>query len=230
MSRPVVWDFYCCDGGAGEGYRRAGFDVVGFDIVEHRYPPGLFVQADAIEVLTILARDGWVPFLGRPDIVHTSPPCHDWSDLSTLSGEDGTGELLHRTLELLAHLDVPWVVENVEGAPMPGALLLCGSEFGLGAHCADGRWRQLRRHRLFLSSVFLWGAGGCMHRGQPIGVYGTGGGGQMTRGYKGNLIESREAIGLPWANRADVSQAIPPAFTEHIGEQLLAALREDTAA
>jgi DNA (cytosine-5)-methyltransferase 1 len=224
--RPVLWDFYCCDGGAGEGYRLAGFCVRGFDIDRHDYPPGLFVHADALEVLGLLVRWGSVPFLGRPAAVHASPPCHDHSDLAALSGQDGTGDLLGQTRDLLEATGLPYVIENVEGAPMFGALILCGSEFDLWADCSDGVRRQLRRHRLFESNVWLMGAGGCHHKGQPVGVYGTGGGGHMTRGYKGNLTESRQAMGMPWASRADVSQAIPPRFTEHIGGQLLAALDE----
>jgi DNA (cytosine-5)-methyltransferase 1 len=230
VTAPVLWDFYCCDGGAGEGYRRAGFRVVGFDKDLHGYPPGLFVHGDAIAILEILVRWGRVPFLGRPDLLHGSPPCHDHSDLSSLSGLDGTGDLLARTRQLFTATGLPYVIENVEGAPMVDPLTLCGSEFDLWADCADGRRRQLRRHRLFESNVWLMGAGGCHHKGQPVGVYGTGGGGPMTRGYKGNLTESRQAMGMPWASRADVSQAIPPRFTEHIGGQLLAAITEERAA
>lgn len=217
-------DLFCGAGGCSAGYAAAGFEVVGVDVEPHPDYPYEFLLADALDVLVDVA------LLDTFDVVHASPPCHDWSDLAARSGTDGTGALLGQTRDLLRRWGGPYVIENVEGAPMPGALRLCGSEFDLWADCTDGRRRQLRRHRLFESSVFLMGAGGCSHRGQPVGVYGTGGGGMMTRGYKGNLAESRQATGAHWMNRSDVSQCVPPAYTQHIGEQLLAALQEESAA
>lgn len=222
MDRPLLIDLYSGDGGAGEGYRRAGFQVIGVDIEHHPYPAGEFHRADAIAVLAALAATGEV-FGHRPAVVHASPPCHDHSDLSSRTGQDGTGELLVRTRELLAAWGGPYVIENVEGAPLEAPLQLCGSEFGLAARCRDGRTRQLRRHRLFESNVWLMGAGGCGHRGQPVGVYGNTGG-TSVRGYKGTREECAEAMGIHWMRHEDVAQAIPPAYTEFIGEQLLAAL------
>jgi DNA (cytosine-5)-methyltransferase 1 len=216
-------DLFCGAGGCSVGYAAAGFEVTGVDNEPHPDYPFTFLEADALEVLD--DRD----FLDTFDVVHASPPCHDWSDLAARSGEDGSGRLLFATRAALRAWGGLYVIENVEGAPMPGALRLCGSEFDLWADCADGRRRQLRRHRLFESNVFLMGAGGCHHRGQPIGVYGTGGGGQMTRGYKGNLTESRQATGAHWMNRSDVSQCVPPRFTQHIGDQLAAVIREAAA-
>ena len=217
---PRMLDLFCGGFGAGEGYRRAGFDVTGVDIVERPRPNGVtFIKDDALDYL---AEHGH-----RFDAIHASPPCHDHSALASLSGKDGTAGLLLDTLAVLAKLPQPWVVENVAGAAsfMPGALVLCGTEFGLGTVDRHGRYRHLRRHRLFLSNVLLMGAGGCHCAGRPIvGVYGHGGGGQMTRGYKGTVAESRIAMGMPWADRAGVSLAIPPAYARHIGEQLLAAL------
>lgn len=219
-------DLFCGSFGAGEGYRRAGFDVTGVDLVERPRPEGVtFVKADA---LAYLADHG-----DEYDAVHASPPCHDWTALASLSGLNGTGSLLPDTLAALDRLGRPYVVENVAGAveAMPGALVLCGSEFGLGAVDRHGVYRVLKRHRLFLSNVLLMGAGGCHCSGRPIvGVYGHGGGGQMTRGYKGTLPESREAMGMPWADRAGVSLAIPPAYTEFIGQQLVEHLDREAAA
>lgn len=228
MSRPLLLDLFCGDGGAGEGYRRAGFDVIGVDLEEHGYPCGEFWQDNAVRVLAELYLDGQVHGR-RPDVVHASPPCQAYSDLHHLSDTEHP-DLVGIVRRLLDLWGGPYVIENVEGAPLVGPLRLCGSEFDLWADCSDGRRRQLRRHRLFESSVFLLGAGGCHHSGQPVGVYGTGGGGMMTRGYKGNLPESRQAMGTPWMSRDDVSQAIPPRYTEHIGGQLLAAIEQESAA
>jgi DNA (cytosine-5)-methyltransferase 1 len=213
MTRPRLLDLFCGAGGAGEGYRRAGFDVVGVDIEAHDYPPGEFVLGDALDFLVAHGREF--------DAIHASPPCQTYSDLRHLSGP-GHSDLVIPVRELLAAWGGVYVIENVEGAPLWSPLTLCGTEFGLHADCRDGRRRQLRRHRLFESNVFLMGAGGCRHRGQPLGVYGDGGGGQQTRGYKGYADETRAAMGIDWMNRGDLSQAIPPVFAEFIGRQLMA--------
>ena len=217
VSRPRLLDLFAGAQGAGVGYARAGFEVHAVDVVAHARRPEVasFVVADALEVLAD------VGFCRSFDVVHASPPCHDHSALAAETGLDGTGHILGDTLKALRSIGVPWVVENVEGSPLGGELMLCGSMFGLGATCRDGVWRQLRRHRLFASSEWLMGPGRCSHRVGPVGVYGTGGGGQMTRGYKGTLAESRAAMGCPWMTRVEVSQAIPPAYTAWVGEQLL---------
>ena len=209
-------DLFCGGFGAGEGYRQAGFTVTGVDLVERPRPAGVtFVQGDALEYLEAHSQEF--------DVVHASPPCHDHSSLSSLSGVDGSGGLLAETLTAVKRVGLPYIVENVSGAhkSMPGALVLCGTEFGLGA-VGHGAYRHLRRHRLFLSNVPLMGAGGCHCAGLKIGgVYGHGGGGEYGRGYKLNTEGSRQAMQMPWADRAGVSLAIPPAYTKFIGEQVL---------
>lgn len=202
-------DLFCGAGGAAVGYHRAGFDVVGVDINPQPRYPFTFVQADAVTYP-----------LDRFDAVHASPPCQDHSSLAHLAGSHDTGWMLRATVERLAAWGGPWVVENVVGADLPGALRLCGSEFGL----RSGR-RLLRRHRLFASNVFLMGAGGCHCRGHLIGgVYGQGSGIRNKRGFQLTLAPAREAMGIDWMTRRELSQAIPPAMTQHIGEQLARAL------
>ena len=217
--RPRLLDLFCGAGGCSVGYHRAGFDVVGVDIDPHPDYPFEFVQADALAVLR-----GDVLDLGAFDVIHASPPCKSENPLRVMS-ERKHPNLLGPTLDALRDRGGIWVVENVEATEqMPGALMLCGASFGLGATCRDGVYRPLRRHRLFESSVWLMGPG-CMCDGrQPIGVYGTGGGGQMTRGYKAHPEEAREAMGIDWMTREDICQAIPPAYTQLVGEQLLTAL------
>lgn len=214
MRRPRLLDLFAGEGGAAAGYVRRGFEVHGYDSnpkLRDRYlasGAASFTEADA----TTVPLDGF-------DLVHASPPCKDHTDLAAQSGGDGTGWMLPHTVARLRASGLPYVIENVEGAEayMDGAVMLCGSMFGLGA---DGR--ILRRHRLFLTSfAVLTPPDDCSGR-PTVGVYGTGGGGQMTRGYKATLEQARVAMQMPWASRQGVSQAIPPAYTEFLGEQLLA--------
>lgn len=209
MTRPRLLDLFCCEGGAAAGYTAAGFEVVGVDIDPQPRYPYEFHQGDAMT----WPLDGF-------DAVHASPPCQDHSSTKSFAGpRHGTGWMLDATIERLAASGLPWIVENVEAADMPGALTLCGTEFGLGA---EGR--VLRRHRKFVSSVFLMGAGGCHCSGRAIGgVYGHGPH-RGARGYGYAADAAREAMRMPWASRDGVTQAIPPAYTQFLGEQLMAHL------
>lgn len=238
MSRPLLLDLFCGAGGAAMGYHLAGFDVVGVDISPQPRYPFEFVRADALSILRgMLDYPNFNGEMWRPGYfaaIHASPPCRDHSALAHVQGEAGTGWLLAATRDLLVQLGRPYVIENVEGADQPGALTLCGTEFGLNAVDQDGDLRWLKRHRQFESNVFLVGAGGCNCNGRRIGgVYGGGGGAprtQVTRGgrrrggYQMGAAQARAILGVPWMNRDEAAQAIPPAYTQFIGEQLLAHL------
>jgi DNA (cytosine-5)-methyltransferase 1 len=216
--RPRLLELFSGEQGAAEGYRRAGFDVTCVDNQDHPAAPGPTIVADAF---TYLAAH-WHEY----DAITGGPECRDHTDLAYRVGKRGTGWQLAAMLEAVRELPIPWVIENVESADMPCDLLLCGTEFDLSVVTKDGKRRWLRRHRKFAASFPLLGAGGCQHKGKPVvGVYGTGGGGQMTRGYKATREEACAVMGMPWAARAGVSQAIPPVYTEHIGKQLMAHLR-----
>lgn len=195
-------DLCCGCGGAGVGYHRAGFNVVGVDIEPQPNYPYEFHQAD---VLTY-------PLEGF-DAYHASVPCHAYTSLRHRTGRQYP-DLIALVRARLQATGRPYVIENVPGAPLHNPVTLCGSMFGLGVN-----GRQLRRHRLFEGSFPVM-AHPCQHHGQPVGVYGTGGGGQMTRGYKGTPDEYRQAMGIDWATRAEIAQAIPPAYTQHIGSYL----------
>jgi DNA (cytosine-5)-methyltransferase 1 len=200
------------------GYHLAGFEVTGVDLLPQPRYPFTFVQGDAIEYVRAHGHEF--------DAIHASPPCHDHSSLASRVGADGTGWLLQATREALIESNLPYVIENVEGAPLLGAVWLCGTEFGLSAVCRDGKRRWLKRHRGFESNMLLMGAGGCHCFSRPTGgVYGNGGGGQQTRGYKFHIGDGRVAMGIDWMVQAELSQAIPPAMTRFIGEQLLSQIR-----
>lgn len=213
------------------GYHLAGFEVIGVDINPQPRYPFEFHQADALAVLR-----SEVPAVDPSefDAIHASPPCRDHSALANVQGPAGTGWLLAATRELLVPTKPPYVIENVEGADQPGSLTLCGTEFGLAAVDQDGELRWLKRHRQFESNRFLFGAGGCNCYGRRIGgVYGRGGGAprtQVTRGgrrrggYQMGADQARAILGVPWMNRDEAAQAIPPTYSRFIGEQLLAHL------
>lgn len=213
--RPKMLDLYCKAGGASYGYYRAGFDVVGVDIEPQPHYPFTFIQADARDVLEDLA------FLRSFDARHASPPCQDFSVTRHLrSTPHGTADLLGYTMDRLAAAGGPSIVENVPGAEqvMGFHLRLCGSSFGLG----------VRRHRLFALSWFML-APPCVHDGRPVvDVTGHGRGVSHARRaagrrhYKFSQAERREAMGIDWMNRDELAQAIPPAYTQFIGESLLA--------
>lgn len=205
-------------GGAAMGYYRAGFDVIGVDVKPQPRYPFTFVQGDALSYLSDHGRS----FVA----VHASPPCKDHTAMVSRTGGDGSGWLLPAVRDLLINVGSPYVIENVEGAPMVGPFKLCGSEFQLTAQDIDGELLQLQRHRLFESNIPLAGVGGCQHAPgvQVAGVYGgtsrkghrsTGG------GYRPTVAVRRELMGIDWMTRDELNEAIPPAYTEHIGRQLI---------
>jgi DNA (cytosine-5)-methyltransferase 1 len=228
VTRPRILDLFGCAGIGADGYAAAGFDVtsVDLDAAALRHNPHDTLEADALDVLADEA------FLSLFDAVHASPPCQTYSITRHTHAVEHP-DLLGPVLEALRAQPLPWIVENVPGAPMPGALVLCGSEFGLGAYDpATDRRVTLRRHRLFLASFDLWGAGGCTcaadrAAGRIAGIYGGGskdlGHARTVRhgGYTPAADVAREMLGVtrPVPYRY-LTQAIPAAYTLHLGEQL----------
>ncbi len=228
-NRPRLLDLFCGAGGAAMGYHRAGFDVVGVDIKPQPHYPFAFVQKDALVYL----HDPWA-WADEFDAIHASPPCQAYSVLRRANPDAEYPNLIEPTRELLEATELPYVIENVPGAPTRHLIVLCGSMFGLGAN-----GRQLRRHRNFELS-FPMMSPPCQHQGEAIGVYGGGPTGRYTfengakkdyynrrGGYQGTIAEKREAMGIDWMNAAEINQAIPPAYTEFIGRQLLSHVRND---
>jgi DNA (cytosine-5)-methyltransferase 1 len=217
MDKPRLLDLFCGAGGAARGYQMAGFYVVGVDHKpQPRYAGDEFVQGDALEY----CREHGHEF----DAIHASPPCQAYSRLQVLWRNDHP-DLVGETRSALLAIGKPYVIENVVGAPLVNATLLCGTMFGLGL--ADGRG-YLRRHRLFESPFVSLLTAPCSHPTgrRAVGVYGHTGG--STRRGSGNhfwyLPDWREAMGIYWMSRDELAQAIPPAYTHHIGAQLMAAL------
>jgi DNA (cytosine-5)-methyltransferase 1 len=221
--RPRILDAFCGAGGAGEGYHRAGFEVVGVDIKPQPNYPFEFVQADALEFLRDL--EGF-------DAIHASPPCQAHSTIGKQArGRDATlhhADHIDATRAALCASGLPYVIENVPGAPLRNAVMLCGSSFGL----------NVRRHRLFESNVPIM-ALPCAHHWQTprfrsldkrrgdkvaglsdglasvVGVHGH-------HNYAGERALREWAMDIDWMSPYELTQAIPPAYTEHIGGFLMA--------
>jgi DNA (cytosine-5)-methyltransferase 1 len=197
------------------GYHRAGFDVVGVDIKPQPHYPFEFVQADAMTY----PLDGF-------DAIHASPPCQDHSALAVLNKKRGTAWMLDATRDRLQASGLPWVIENVHGAPLRGPIWLCGTHFALTTTTVKHGEVWLKRHRGFESNAWIWSPGPCRCYGKlTVPVYGGGAGGNRVnmRG-PGVAQASREVMGIDWMTRDELDQAIPPAYTEYIGRQLLAQL------
>src|SRR5690349_9261496 len=167
MTRPVLLDLCCGEGGAGEGYRRAGWEVIGVDTrdMAARYPCR-FVRGDALEVF-----DHW---RDRVDAVHTSPPCQRWTHGNAANDVGHHPDLIAAHREALESTGLPYVIENVPRAPLRSPIVLCGTMFGLTAEDDDGTKLYLRRHRQFESNRPLTAPRQCRHpRGvQWAGAYG----------------------------------------------------------
>jgi DNA (cytosine-5)-methyltransferase 1 len=218
--RPLLLDLFCCAGGAGVGYYRAGFDVVGVDIVPRPSYPLAFIQADA------MALDP--KFVALFDAVHASPPCQSYSDLAKRNRNgDEWPRLVEPVREMLRATGKPYVIENVEGAPLEDPVVLCGTMFpGL----------RVLRHRLFEANFPIQTPPHGKHpkvhtfdkRKSHFGktdewkdfVQVTGGG-------NCSLAAARDAMGIDWMTKGEINEAIPPAYTELIGKQLLAHMQAD---
>ena len=196
-------DLFCGAGGAAVGYSQAGFtDIVGVDIVPQPNYPFTFIQGDALAPPVEL--DGF-------DLIHASPPCQAFTKTGwayRFGYHANHADLIEPTRQLLT--GVPYVIENLPGAPVRPDLVLCGSAFGLG----------VRRHRYFEVASFdvLWSPP-CNHSHRVVSPHGN------PNAMKGSRREWTVAMEMPWTTTArEVAEAIPPAYTKFIGEQFLAQL------
>jgi DNA (cytosine-5)-methyltransferase 1 len=221
-------DLFCGDGGASKGYLDAGFTVTGVDIrptTHPVHPHFTFVQADAFQYLVA----NHLKF----DAVHASPPCRPFTRLRTFHPDKTYFNFLPETRRLLVLINqaraslpppssplhplpatsLPYVIENVETAPLLDPILLCGAMFGLRTY----------RHRLFESNFSI------IQPHHPTHLAPTAG---LTKsplphefmsiaGHFSNLPLARRIMGMPWASRRGIANAIPPVYTQYIGQQLL---------
>ncbi len=212
---PRLLDLFCGAGGAAMGYHRAGFEVVGVDLKPQPHYPFEFHCADAMT----FPLDGF-------DAVHASPPCQAYTMANNIHGRTDHPDLLPGIRARLQAWGGLWVIENVPGAPMQNWVQLCGLTFGLG----------VKRHRWFESNCLLMVPECVGHDGDWVSVFGRtvlerghvigkakGGGNRIKRRHLGT-DRGREAMGIDWMTRDELSEAIPPAYTEFLGEQLMAAL------
>jgi DNA (cytosine-5)-methyltransferase 1 len=213
VARPKLLDLFCGAGGCSVGYDRAGFDVTGVDVRPQPRYPFRFIQADA---LAYVAGHGH-----EYDAIHASPPCQAYSTIGTLHRDRTYPDLVAATRDALDAVGRPWIIENVPGAPMRRDVTLCGSMFGLG----------VRRHRWFEGSPMLppW-TPPCNHS-QPItGVYGHSHGKNDAWNHgrkqllRSDLATWNWAMGIDWMTAAEITQAIPPAYTVWLGRHLRAAV------
>jgi DNA (cytosine-5)-methyltransferase 1 len=214
MTRPTLLDAYCGAGGAAVGYHRAGFDVVGVDITDQPNYPFRFVKADALQFISACG--------DLFDAIHASPPCQRYSRMSNC--RPGLAEeypdLIPPTREALKAGRRPYVIENVPGSTVRPDLILCGCMVGL----------PLYRPRWFESSEFLWQPDHGPHStpASPAGHWKPG----TVISVSGNcapIAVARAAMGVDWTTRDELSEAIPPAFTEYVGAALIANIREQAA-
>jgi len=217
MSKKRLLDLFCCAGGAGMGYRRAGFDVVGVDAKPQPRYPFEFIQADALEYVEKHGREF--------DAIHASPPCQGYSAMSNCRPglSENYARLVDETRCGLTATGMPWVIENVVGAGLASStdlfgnqgVMLCGQMFNL----------NLYRHRVFETSfpviqlrhakhLIPASKAGHWKPGTVISVCGN----------CAPIAVAREAMGIHWMLRDELSEAVPPAYTEYIGRQLIMAL------
>ncbi len=218
--KPRLLDLFCGAGGCAKGYQRAGFYVVGVDNKpQPRYCGDEFIQADAMTF----------PLEGF-DVIHASPPCQGYSRLRHLPWlkDKVYPMLIGQVRERLVGSGARWVIENSNDAPLSG-VFLCGTMFGLPVYrhrrfeCSD---LLMRPHHARHKEVIGHGRGindrrkGSLNNGSAKGAWGnqnivTVAGGQFRKS------EGSRALRIDWMQKDELAQAIPPAYTEYIGKQLI---------
>lgn len=192
--RPRLLDLFCGAGGAAKGYQRAGFYVVGVDIKpQPRYCGDEFYQGDALT----FPLDGF-------DAIHASPPCQRYANVTRWRGNPNRHpDCIPAVRERLRQSGACWVLESVRTVAIRPSVVLCGSAFRL----------RIQRHRGFETNWWkLYLVPGCYHQGTDFAF--DHGGKQTESAY-------RDEMGCHWMTVKESREAIPPAYTEFIGKQLM---------
>lgn len=223
--KPRLLDLFCGAGGAAMGYHQAGFDVVGVDIKPQPNYPYTFIQSDVFEFLH--SRPMW-EWIIEFDAIHASPPCQAFTAYRRKGHGVGDGypDLIEWTRQDLGEIGLRYVIENVQHSPLVEPVTLCGSMFGL----------DVRRHRLFETNWPL-GQPACNHAAQKAngkrfpGATNRDGRYTVEVGvWRIPLAIQQAAMGIDWMTLEELTEAIPPAYTEWIGSELFAHFESEVEA
>ncbi len=232
--KPRLLDTFCGSGGCSEGYRRAGFAPYGIDNDPKplRHYPFPYLCMDALEAMDRLLKGEGLTFSNGETLYlvdlaafHASPPCQFATRATKQWRKEGRiyPQLISQTRKVLKLIGKPWVIENVSDAwrLMDNPTILCGSMFNLRTY----------RHRLFETSFAMpmildYGhglkqdsmAGPKEKRKQPMLVV------VGHCGYAGEAKLRLKAMEIDWMSQDELSQSIPPAYTEYIGKYLMQAV------
>lgn len=222
MAKYRILDLFCCEGGAARGYEAAGFEVVGVDLdpkFARRYPYE-FHAADAIKFVKEHASEF--------DAIHASPPCQAYSVTKNSHNREHP-QLIEPTRQALIESGLPYVIENVVGAPLINPVLLCGRMFGLEAIDDDGEKVVMDRHRLFETN---FGLPPLLHEphDKSLQVAGSYGGARRDKYEarfirKGGYVPSKKVqeslLGIDWMTQHGLYQSLPPVYTQYVGKHLI---------
>ena len=212
MNKLKLLDLFCCGGGAGMGYHQAGFEVTGVDINPQPKYPFDFVQGDAIEYL--------INNHHKYDAIHASPPCQNNTKATMVHKANGKVYecFIERVREQLVKIGKPFIIENTMDAPLIKPVVLCGSMFGLKTY----------RHRLFESNINLTVPAHPKHvaKNTKMGRKPVDGEFIQVVGHFSGVPFAQKAMGIDWLGQKELAQAIPPAYTEYLGVQILNALNK----
>lgn len=203
-------DLFAGGGGAGLGYRWAGFDrVIGVDVVD-------FAEEYSVagEFHRMKWEEGLEKFGGIADMIHASPPCHRYSGMT--KSRPGLAETkpdyIAAVREALIATDKPYVIENVVGAPLKDPSMLCCWSFGY----------QTYRHRLFETSHPITPKEHLPHlvRGSRSGHWEPGTFISVA-GHCDPIALARQVMAINWMRREELVEAIPPYMTEYVGKEMI---------